>query len=132
MLLGKKRADSKFNEQVSHHYKLWYDKLVQAVRLAMPPDSPYSVVHTENLVGVSIPPSLFSVQLLNRIQIFLKLFTCIFVKNTEVRGLGDVNITKVKTGMGGLHGNKVSKDLYAVVYFLKFINTTLKIGCNSR
>lgn len=52
MLLGKKKADSMFSDSVSQTYRLWHDKLVQAIRTFMPPDCPYSVVHAENLVGV--------------------------------------------------------------------------------
>lgn len=52
MLLGKKK-ESKFADGVSPSYRLWHDKLVQAVRLAMPPECPYTVVHVGDLVGVS-------------------------------------------------------------------------------
>ena len=53
----------------------------------MPSDCPYSVIHTENLVG---------------------LFTCVFVKNAEKATLRDISITTIKRGMGGRYGNKVS------------------------
>lgn len=72
--------------KVSKHYKLWHDHLVLAVRVAMPATCPYTVVHTENLVG---------------------LFTCIFVKSTEVTALKDAAISTVKRGLGGRYGNKV-------------------------
>ncbi|TFK53347.1 DNase I-like protein [Heliocybe sulcata] len=87
VLLGgkKKTADGTISEKVSSAYKKWYDKLVLAVRLAMPPETPYTVIHTENLVG---------------------LFSCIFVKNTERFSLKDVAITTIKRGMGGRYGNK--------------------------
>lgn len=52
MLLGKKKADQMFSDQVSHQYTRWHDRLSQAVRTAMPSSAPYSVVHAENLVGV--------------------------------------------------------------------------------
>lgn len=74
------------SEKVSQRYRLWHDKLVQAVRVAMPPHAPYTVVHAQNLVG---------------------LFTCIFVKNAEMLNLRDVAITTVKRGMAGMYGNKV-------------------------
>ncbi|KZT38720.1 DNase I-like protein [Sistotremastrum suecicum HHB10207 ss-3] len=89
VLLGrtKKKAGDHVSEKVSRSYKQWYDRLVFAVRLAMPPDDPYTVVHTENLVG---------------------LFTCIFVRNSERKAgsLNDERITTVKRGMGGRFGNK--------------------------
>lgn len=54
MLFGNKnKGDQKFADGVSSSYRAWHDKLVQAVRIAMPPDSPYTVVHVGDLVGVS-------------------------------------------------------------------------------
>ncbi|KAG8855867.1 hypothetical protein FRB96_006689 [Tulasnella sp. 330] len=73
------------SNKVSKAYKLWYDRLAYAVRVAMPPNQPYSVIHTENLVG---------------------LFTCIFIRNSEKDKLKDIAITTVKRGMGGHYGNK--------------------------
>lgn len=81
VLLGSNSA-----HKVSRSYKMWHDRLVYAIRVAMPPDCPYSVIHTENLVG---------------------LFTCIFVRNSERETLRDMAITTVKRGMGGHYGNKV-------------------------
>jgi hypothetical protein len=52
---GKKKAldsTSKFSDGVSSAYRQWHDKLVQAVRLAMPADEPYSVVGVKDMVGV--------------------------------------------------------------------------------
>ena len=91
VLLGgkSKNPDGAISQRVTTSYKRWYDKLVLAVRLAMPPDAPYTVVHTENLIG---------------------LFSCIFVKNTQKIGLKDVALTTVKRGMGGRYGNKVCCD----------------------
>ncbi|EJD42447.1 DNase I-like protein [Auricularia subglabra TFB-10046 SS5] len=87
VLLGgnKKKADGTMSSKVSRSYKLWHDALVLAVRVAMPATCPYTVVHTENLVG---------------------LFTCIFVKSTEVAALRDVAVSTVKRGLGGRYGNK--------------------------
>ena len=90
VLLGgkNKSPDGTISQKVTTAYKKWYDKLVMSVRLAMPTDSPYTVVHTENLVG---------------------LFSCVFVKNTEKIKLDDVSLTTVKRGMGGRYGNKVRR-----------------------
>jgi hypothetical protein len=52
LLLGRAKKDAKLSEVISGQYRLWHDKLVQAVRLAMPVDCPYALVHVENLVGV--------------------------------------------------------------------------------
>ncbi|KAF8826258.1 hypothetical protein HHX47_DHR5000077 [Lentinula edodes] len=73
------------SDKVTGAYKRWYDALVLAVKLAMPPDCPYSVVHTESMVG---------------------LFTCVIVKNTEKAAVKDIAINTVKRGMGGRYGNK--------------------------
>lgn len=87
MLFGKsKGSDGQMSAKVTQRYRLWQDKLVQAVRVAMPVDCPYTAVHCQNLVG---------------------LFTCVFVKNSEVPNLRDVAITTVKRGMAGMYGNKV-------------------------
>lgn len=88
VLLGgkSKTPDGTISQKVTTSYKKWYDRLVLAVRLAMPPTTPYTVIHTENLVG---------------------LFSIIFVKNTERNSLKNVSITTIKRGMGGRYGNKV-------------------------
>lgn len=75
------------SDKVTRAYKRWYEHLVMAVRMAMPPDCPYSVLHTDSLVG---------------------LFTCVFVKHSERSLVKDNVITSVKRGMGGRYGNKVS------------------------
>lgn len=83
---GKKKEEGGLQEHVTHAYKRWHDHLLLAVRLNMPPDVPYTVVHTEALVG---------------------LFSCIFVKNSERVTLKDTAIATIKRGMGGRYGNKV-------------------------
>lgn len=89
LLFGKsKGVNGEMSAKVSQRYQLWHDKLVQAVRVAMPPQTPYTVVHAQKLVG---------------------LFTCIFVKNAETLNLRDIAVTTVKRGMAGTYGNKVSR-----------------------
>lgn len=87
VLLGgqKSKIEGKISEKVSRSYRMWYDRLVLAVRLAMPPEDPYTVIHSENLVG---------------------LFTCIFVRSSERMSLKDSAITTIKRGMKGHYGNK--------------------------
>ncbi|KAF8128132.1 Endonuclease/exonuclease/phosphatase [Boletus edulis] len=86
LLGGKKKGDEgKLNERVTSSYKRWYDRTIQAVKLAMPLDLPYTVIHTESLVG---------------------LLTCMFVKNTARPSLKDAAIATVKRGMGGHYGNE--------------------------
>ncbi|KAJ7775743.1 DNase I-like protein [Mycena maculata] len=76
---------SGLSEKVTSAYRKWYEYLVLAVRLTMPAQVPYTVIHTESLVG---------------------LFTCVFVKNTERMSIKDNVITSMKRGMGGRYGNK--------------------------
>ncbi|GLB33204.1 putative inositol polyphosphate phosphatase, catalytic domain [Lyophyllum shimeji] len=87
VLLGskKKLEDGGLSEKVTGAYRRWYDRLLIALRQAMPPDEQYSVVHTESLIG---------------------LFTCVLVKNSERGHLRDASITTIKRGMGGRYGNK--------------------------
>ena len=87
VLLGnQKKSDGIISEKVSRSYRLWHERLVQAVRIAMPVDDPYVIVHTNCLVG---------------------LFSCIFVRQRERHLLRDSAMTAVKRGMGGRYGNKV-------------------------
>ena len=88
VLLGskKKMEDGGLSDKVTGAYKRWHERLGQAVRQAMRADVPYSVIHSESLVG---------------------LFSCVFVKHTERVSLKDVSITTIKRGMGGMYGNKV-------------------------
>ncbi|KAJ7683580.1 Endonuclease/exonuclease/phosphatase [Mycena rosella] len=76
---------SGLSEKVTTAYRKWYEYLLLAVRLAMPAQVPYTVIHTESLVG---------------------LFTCVFVKNSERMSVKDNVITSLKRGMGGRYGNK--------------------------
>ncbi|KAI5479621.1 hypothetical protein MNV49_003131 [Pseudohyphozyma bogoriensis] len=113
MLLGKKKGDAKFADGVSSAYRSWHDRLVQAVRLAMPPETPYTVVHVGDMVG---------------------LFSCIFVRTAEREGLYDVALSTVKTGMGGRYGNKGAILARFVIddSSLCFINCHLAAGQSHR
>ena len=63
MLFGKQKND-KLSDAVSASYRLWNDKLVAAVRMAMPPECPYTVTHVGDMVGVS-PSCLMHLKLLH-------------------------------------------------------------------
>lgn len=82
---GKSRAKAQLNERISHQYREWQSRLIQSIRLAMPPDCPYTLVHTETLVG---------------------LLTCVFVRSAESQAVSDVALSTVKCGLGGRWGNK--------------------------
>ena len=90
LLGGKKKTDDGLLEKVTGAYKRWQDRLVLAVREAMPKDVSYCLTHSESLVG---------------------LFSCIFVKSVEKPTFDDVSITTIKRGMGGWYGNKVGSSL---------------------
>lgn len=82
-----KTADGSISQKVTTAYKKWYDCLIHAVRLAMPPESPYTAIHMENMVG---------------------LMSCIFVKDRERVSLKQTATANVKRGLGGRYGNKVA------------------------
>ncbi|KAG6915670.1 hypothetical protein DXG01_010500 [Tephrocybe rancida] len=87
LLVSKDKNEDGLSERVTGAYRRWNDRLIIAMRQAMPPDVTYSVIHTHSLIG---------------------LFSCVFIKNSErERGtIRDVSITHVKRGMGGRYGNK--------------------------
>jgi hypothetical protein len=86
MLLSKKKDEEGLSQHISSAYKKWNDYLILSVRMALGPESQYTV-HSENLVG---------------------LFTCVFVRRSEQSILKDLSIKKIKRGLGGRHGNKAS------------------------
>ncbi|WVW85734.1 hypothetical protein I302_107772 [Kwoniella bestiolae CBS 10118] len=106
---GKNKDSSSGSDKVSHAYRLWLEKLTQAVRMAMPNDTPYIKIHSENLVG---------------------LFTCIFVKSSEKDRLRALDITTVKRGIGGIYGNKgaIVSRIIMDDTSLCFINVHLAAG----
>lgn len=99
-------------DKVSGAYRRWHDALSLAVRLAMPAECPYSVIHTESLVG---------------------LFSLTFVKHSERVALRDIAVTTVKRGMGGRYGNKGGIISRFVIEdsSICFINCHLAAGQNS-
>lgn len=84
---GKEAADHKKSNQ---QYRLWYDRLVQSVRLAMPAESPYKVVHSEHLSG---------------------LFSCLFVRQDERQNMRDDTVVSVKTVLWQTKGALISRFL---------------------
>jgi hypothetical protein len=73
---------------MSHQYRVWQEKLVSSLKVAATShDEQYILMHSATLVG---------------------LFTCIFVRQREKLNIRNISATEVKTGLGGLHGNKVS------------------------
>ncbi|GAA6029323.1 hypothetical protein JCM8097_003620 [Rhodosporidiobolus ruineniae] len=118
LLVGKKKAEAalqsqKLSDNLSSAYREWMGHLVNSVRLAMPADCPYSVVHVGDMIG---------------------LFSCIFVKTSELPRLRDTALITVKTGFGGRHGNKGAILSRFVIddSSLCFINCHLAAGQSHR
>lgn len=82
-----KKKDASDQEHMSRQYRAWRDHLVRCIEDYLPGER-YYLLHTANLVG---------------------LFTCVFVRESERMKIRDMNAAEIKLGMGGLHGNKVSK-----------------------
>ncbi|KAF2279934.1 DNase I-like protein [Westerdykella ornata] len=80
----KKKNATSPHEHMSHQYRAWRDYLQRIISEYLPSER-YTLLHTAELVG---------------------LFTCIFVKDSEMSRIRDVSAAQVKLGMGGLHGNK--------------------------
>lgn len=84
-----KKQDAYGNEQLSSAYRVWRDYFSKCIEEYMPAKESYTLLHTASLVG---------------------LFTCIFVKSAHRGKIKEVHAVEVKTGMGGLHGNKVREE----------------------
>ncbi|ORX91661.1 DNase I-like protein [Basidiobolus meristosporus CBS 931.73] len=109
ILKFKNKSKSKTNEEPwTQRYKLWQDKLTEAIGRAGH-QSKYELIHCHNLIG---------------------LFTCVFVKVSEKPKIQCAAAGKVKTGFGGLHGNKGAiavRFLYEDSSFC-FVNCHLAAG----
>jgi hypothetical protein len=73
---------------MSHQYRDWRDYLAHSLDDYLPGNELYQLLHSANLVG---------------------LFTCVFVKASLRERIKGVTGMEIKRGMGGLHGNKVSR-----------------------
>jgi len=71
---------------MSRQYRDWRDYLAKCLDDFMPVNQRYTLLHTANLVG---------------------LFTCVFVKSSEMSRIREVDAAEVKLGMKGRYGNKV-------------------------
>ncbi len=82
---GRKKKEGASADKVSSQYRLWQDQLALSIRTAMPLDCPYTVIHSEYLVG---------------------LLTCVFVKQSVRHRIKSSAITTMKRGLRGRYGNK--------------------------
>ncbi|KAI7894030.1 Endonuclease/exonuclease/phosphatase [Mucor mucedo] len=88
-LFSRKKADPTETEDIlTHRYKLWHDYLVRIIGENYGHHS-YTVIKTDQLVG---------------------LFSCIFVRTTDIPRVFSIDSTSVKTGLKvmnkSIHGNK--------------------------
>ncbi|KAG5457487.1 MAG: Endonuclease/exonuclease/phosphatase, partial [Olpidium bornovanus] len=111
LLKSKKAKAAKTAQKMEQQYRLWRDRLIQAVWDVHGPDFSYTLVECQNLVG---------------------LFICVFVKDRLVNSerISEVAFTTVKTGLGGLHGNKGAIAIRFLVddTSLCFVNCHLAAG----
>ncbi|KAG5518681.1 hypothetical protein PMAC_002650 [Pneumocystis sp. 'macacae'] len=85
-LMKFKKKDSKqLQEHMSSQYSAWKERLTNEIITYVQSEFQYCLLHSENLVG---------------------LFTCIFTKTSIKSHIKKLNSIHVKTGLGGLHGNK--------------------------
>jgi len=84
---SEKRLKEGDQEHMSRQYRLWQEHLSISIDRYLPTTDRYQLLHAANLVG---------------------LYTCIFIKSAERGKVRSINACSVKTGLGGLHGNKVN------------------------
>jgi hypothetical protein len=96
----KKRSASKAAEKQTKRCKVWEERLARGVKDAY--SDRYFVLGHENMVG---------------------LFSCIFVKEKYRERIRNVSIKTTKTGLKGLHGNKVKRGCT----FIETLRTVVRV-----
>ncbi|KAJ2033930.1 hypothetical protein H4S03_005315, partial [Coemansia sp. S3946] len=81
----KGKTGTKPAADISKRYGLWRSALEKALSRGATFSTAYRAVECQNMVG---------------------LFICVFARDDIYRSVRDVDVSHVKTGMGGLHGNK--------------------------
>lgn len=106
---NKKKDPRQLQEHMSCQYSAWRDRLTSEIMTYVHSESQYSLLHSENLIG---------------------LFTCIFTKTSIKPFIKKLNSVHVKTGLGGLHGNKGALVIRFILddTSLCFINCHLAAG----
>ncbi|KTW29766.1 hypothetical protein T552_00973 [Pneumocystis carinii B80] len=109
MKFNKKKDPKQLQEHMSCQYSAWKDRLSNEIVTYLHSEFQYSLLHSENLVG---------------------LFTCIFTKTSIKPNIKKLNSVQVKTGLGGLHGNKGALVVRFILddTSLCFINCHLAAG----
>lgn len=96
------------SSHISSQYRAWQDRLDKLVSDASNNDR-YRLVHSNNMVG---------------------LFTCVFIRDAIMSRVHSVKSSVVKTGLGGLHGNKGGLVVRVLIddSSLCFVNCHLAAG----
>ncbi|KAJ1907391.1 hypothetical protein LPJ81_000784 [Coemansia sp. IMI 209127] len=81
----KGKNGAKPSADISKRYGLWRTALEKKLSRELVYSTPYRIIECQNMVG---------------------LFICIFARDDVYRSVREVEVSHVKTGMGGLHGNK--------------------------
>ncbi|EWC44995.1 hypothetical protein DRE_06275 [Drechslerella stenobrocha 248] len=82
---SEKHLNAGVQEHMSRQYRVWQEYLADCIENYMRGEVRYQMLHSANMVG---------------------LFTCIFVKASERGSIRNFGACTVKTGLGGIHGNK--------------------------
>lgn len=108
----KKEKESKVvtSSHISSQYKAWQDRLTNEIIDGF--GEKYHLVQSNNMVG---------------------LFSCLFVKSSERSTIHKIKSTSMKTGLGGLHGNKggIAVRLTVDDSSICFVNVHLAAGQNN-
>ncbi|KAG5438797.1 hypothetical protein PCANB_002517 [Pneumocystis canis] len=109
MKFNKKKDSKQLQEHMSCQYSAWKERLTNEIITYVHSEFQYSLLHSENLVG---------------------LFTCIFTKTSIKPHIKKISSVHVKTGLGGLHGNKGALVIRFILddTSLCFINCHLAAG----
>ncbi|KAI9503523.1 hypothetical protein BX070DRAFT_224060 [Coemansia spiralis] len=105
----KGKSGTKPSADISKRYGLWRAALEKKLTREMTYTTPYRTVECQNMVG---------------------LFICIFARDDIYRSVREVDVSHVKTGMGGLHGNKGGIGIRLILNDTSFcfINAHLAAG----
>ncbi|KAG4305382.1 hypothetical protein PORY_000938 [Pneumocystis oryctolagi] len=106
---SKKKDSKQLQEHMSSQYSAWKERLTNEIITHVQSEFEYCLLHSENLVG---------------------LFTCIFTKTSLKPHIKKISSVHVKTGLGGLHGNKGALVIRFILNdtSLCFINCHLAAG----
>ncbi|KAJ2514809.1 hypothetical protein H4217_005541 [Coemansia sp. RSA 1939] len=106
---NKGKGSAKPSPDISRRYGLWRSALEKKLARESTYSMPYQIVECRNMVG---------------------LFICVFARDDIFRSVREIDVSHVKTGMGGLHGNKGGVGIRFILNDTSFcfINAHLAAG----